>query len=354
MTALRPSSRQTRGSCTRGRTAIAFVVVALSTAMARDAHATPSAKLVYVRGTDTAACPDETMLRRAVATRIGYDPFFPTASKTVIAQLSRAKTGYRGKIQIVGDDGVIRGERELATRGDDCSELISAMALAVSIALDDLDDGPHAAAAPEAVAPATSESFPDVAPPIEAPAPPSAADAPPTPPPAAATTTTKRLAVAVSIGPVLSLGAAPSPSVGGAVAASVRYGWAAARFDLRADLPAGGDLAGGGRVTASSVLASAALCVRGDVPFVCAGGGVGTFAASTASIPRPASDNALLGELLATAGVDVSVSRSLFVEPFVAAGLVLTRHRVFVDGIEAYRLPAVGATGGIHLGWRFL
>ena len=81
-----------------------------------------------MRGPGTAACPDESQLRRAVATRIGYAPFFATASKTVIAQISRAKAGYRGKIQIIGDDGVIRGERALATRGDDCSKLVSTLA----------------------------------------------------------------------------------------------------------------------------------------------------------------------------------------------------------------------------------
>jgi hypothetical protein len=342
---------------TRSRLRLAATVVAgfVATISARQAHATPSAKLVYVRGPETAACPDESQLRRAVATRIGYDPFFATASKTVIAQISRVKTGYRGKIQIIGDDGVIRGERELATRGDDCSELISALALAVSIALDDLDDGAPAPA-PAATAPAFTA--PDAVAPTADAAPPavvsSAADdgarAAPPPLPSSAS----RLGVAVSAGPVVSLGAAPGPSVGGAVAATLRYGWAALRVDLRADLPASGDLGGGGRVTASSLVGTAALCVRADVPFVCAGGGLGSFATTTESISAPASDHALLLQVLAVAGADVSLSRQLFVEPFAQLGVVLTRHRVFVDGIEAYRLPAVAATAGIHLGWRFL
>jgi len=337
-------------------------VCSLTIAATRDAQATPSAKLVYVRGPETAACPDETQLRRAVATRIGYDPFFPSASKTVIAQVSRASAGYRGKIQIIGDDGLIRGERELATRGDDCSELISAMALAVSIALDDLDDAPRSSEA----APATSPA--EAAPGAVVPAAPTEAETAPSAPTAPnaraargvddgtspTATTPSRLGIAAGFGPVVSFGAAPVPSVGAAVAATVRYAWAAARFDLRADLPASGDLAGGGTVTASSVLATAALCVRADVPFVCAGGGLGSFSSTTASIAHPASDHALLVELLAVAGADVSLSRQLFVEPFAEVGLVLTRHRVLVDGIEGYRLPVVAATAGIHLGWRFL
>ena len=346
--------------------AAVFVAAGLSLVATRDAYATPSAKLVYVRGPDTAACPDEDQLRRAVATRIGYDPFFPSAPKTVIAQVSRAKAGYRGKVQITGDDGRIRGERELATRGDDCSELISAMALAVSIALDDLDEAPPTPPTPATATAPPAASDAVAAPASSLPAAPGEAITPPAPSPRAGAagsaeqpappvgTRASRLDITASIGPVVSVGAAPGPSVGAAVAATVRYGWAAARLDLRADLPAGGDLAGGGRVSSRSVLATAALCARANTPFVCAGGGVGSFASTTSSISHPASDDALLVEALAVAGADVGLSRQVFLEPFVEVGFVLTRHRVFVDGVEAFRLPVVAGTGGIHLGWRFL
>src|SRR4051794_27128190 len=104
--------------CGRLHVAAAACVGLALCALTQEARATPSAKLVYVRGSGATTCPDETELRRAVATRLGYDPFFPAASKTVIAQVSRAGTvtGYHGRVQIVGDDGNIRGERELATR----------------------------------------------------------------------------------------------------------------------------------------------------------------------------------------------------------------------------------------------
>src|SRR6188472_4541113 len=81
------------------------------------AFASPSAKLVYVRGTGAETCPEEADLRRAVATRIGYDPFFPVAQKTVIAQVSKVSAGYRARVQIVAEDGTVRGERELGTKG---------------------------------------------------------------------------------------------------------------------------------------------------------------------------------------------------------------------------------------------
>ncbi len=334
------------------RVAFALVSFLAVTAWPIPSRATPSAKLVYVREPAARACPGESDLRKAVASRIGYDPFFPTASKTVIAQISRAATGYRGKVQIVGDDGNLRGSRDLSTRGDDCSELLSALALAISIALDDLDDGkppptsasgqaaettPPAAPAPEPSPP------PQVEPLREAPR----VAAPPAQP-------ARALGLLLGAGPTTSFAFAPSPSIGASLAGTLRYSLLAARFGLRADLPAGGDLAGGGRVMASSVLASVSGCIRGDVPFVCAGAGVGSFATTTAGVHTPASDTALLTAVVFSGGVDIPFWRQLYVEPFVEGDVVLTRHRVLVDGVDSYQLPGFAGTGGIHLGWRFL
>ncbi|MGH7440137.1 MAG: hypothetical protein ACRENE_30975, partial [Polyangiaceae bacterium] len=55
----------------------------------RTAGATPSARLVYSRTTEASSCPDEAELRKAVATRLGYDPFFSWARQTVVVQISR-------------------------------------------------------------------------------------------------------------------------------------------------------------------------------------------------------------------------------------------------------------------------
>jgi hypothetical protein len=334
------------------------VVAALTSASASQALATPSAKLVYVRGTGTNSCPDESELRRAVSARIGYDPFFPTASKTVVAQVTRATKGFRARVQIVGDDGRVRGEKDLTTGGDDCNELIATMALAISIALDDLDDGTKAA--PDAAATTPAATTPAAGPPADEEAPRAAVpetrpkDAPAPAPPTtnAPPSENRRLTMTASAGPALSIGAAPAPSVGGALAATIRYSWAAARFALRGDLPSSGDLERGGRVTTRTVLATAAACVRGDAPFFCAGAGLGSLDATTQEIARPSSDDALLVLLVATGGVDLALGSQLYVEPFVDAGLVLTRHRVSVDGISAYVLPVFAGTAGLHLGLR--
>ena len=308
----------------------------------------------------TNACPAESDLRKAVASRIGYDPFFPTASKTVIAQISRVPSGYRGKVQIVDDDGNALGSRDLSTRGDDCSELLSALALAISIALDDLDDGkPPPAPAGEGAA-VTAPVAPVGIAPIAAPEAAAAPRASATPPPndaardaSSAQPTPRRLAFIASAGPTTSFGFAPAASLGASLAATLRYSLVAARLGLRADLPASGGLTGGGTVSARTVLATASACLRDDLPFVC-GVGLGSFATTTSGIPTTGSDTALLATVLASAGVDIPVWRQLYVEPVVEGDLLLTRHRVVVDGVEGYRMPGFAGTAAIHLGWRFL
>lgn len=182
-----------------------MAVLLLALVVARTASASPSAKLVYVRGAGAETCPAEAELRKAVAVRIGYDPFFPVAQKTVVAQLARAPGGYRARVQIVGDDGTLRGERELATKGDDCGELTAAIALAVSVALDDLDEPPPAAAPapPPAAAPAPPPPEVTVAPRVDRPPPPVERPAPEARTP---------IVLALAGGPTVAVGSAPAPA----------------------------------------------------------------------------------------------------------------------------------------------
>ncbi|MFO0677084.1 MAG: hypothetical protein U0169_11140 [Polyangiaceae bacterium] len=104
--------------------------------MTRPCLAIPAARLVYVRGSGAESCPDEDELRRAVATRLGYDPFFPTASSTLIADVERAKGRFVAHIKLVGDDDVTRGARRLEHGGPSCADMIDTMALSISIAID--------------------------------------------------------------------------------------------------------------------------------------------------------------------------------------------------------------------------
>jgi len=306
--------------------------------VASPAVASPSAKLVYIRGSGAETCPPESDLRKAVAVRLGYDPFFPTAQKTVVTQVSRSKDGFRGKVQIVGDDGALRGERDLATTGDDCNELMSALALTVSIALDDLD-----------------EVLPRDLPPPAPPAPP-APPVPPSPRPAAKPAphpSPSGPEFALSGGPALAVGTAPAPAVGVSVAVSARWKLFALRADVRGELPASASLEPSGRVSTNVLFATASGCLRGRLPFACLGMGGGVVSSRTEGITAPASDAAALLVVVGRAGLDLPLGSLLYVEGLLEGGLQAFQHRVAVDGRKVYEMPlGWGAMAG-HLGARF-
>lgn len=52
---------------------VVFGIAAAMVFVAPSAEASPSARLVYVRGAGAEACPDEATLRGAVKQRLGYD-----------------------------------------------------------------------------------------------------------------------------------------------------------------------------------------------------------------------------------------------------------------------------------------
>ncbi len=324
---------------------VALGAVAALFVAAPHAWASPSAKLVYVRGAGAEACPAEHELRNAVAARIGYDPFFPAAQKTVVAQVARTSLGYRGNVQIVGDDGTLRGERELSSSGDDCAEIVSAMALAMSIALDDLDEAPPPAAPPDS--PSLSDPEPKAMPIVEAPSarPPPAAPAVERGPP---------IELAASAGPLVSLGTAPAAAVGGSVAALMGYRRLGVRLAVRGELPAAGKLGPTGIVSTNTTVASVSMCVRAKIPFGCIGPGIGVIASTTEGITRPASDRAMLVVLLATVGADVALGRGFYVEPLLEGSVNLVPRRVEVDGRQVFSVSMVTGTVGLHVGARFL
>jgi hypothetical protein len=103
--------------------------------MSGSATATPTARLVYSRSGDATSCPDEAALRRAVASRIGYDAFFPWAQRTVVAVIVRRNAAFVATVDLVDESGIDHGAHELHTEGA-CADLLDAIALAIAIAID--------------------------------------------------------------------------------------------------------------------------------------------------------------------------------------------------------------------------
>jgi hypothetical protein len=328
--------------------------------VAKSAHASPSAKLVYVRASGAETCPAEPDLRRAVATRLGYDPFFPSATKTVVAEIAHGAAGYRARIRILGDDGLVRGERELAPSGEDCRELVAALGLAVSIALDDLDDVVLAppttrASAERPVSPSDLQAAPATTPPPPALAP----DTPLAAPPASRAGTASRAELVVSAGPSVSVGSAPAPAAGAGIAATLRGRFIGLRLDLRGDLPSSQTLAvnepganadGRARVSTSLWLAGLSGCLRPSPAVLCLGAGIGRVSSHTGGIARTADDSATIVVTTFRAGLEVPVSRRLYVSPLLEGHLGLARPSVVIDSVSVHEMARFSATAGLHLG----
>ncbi len=171
----------------RPRTGTLGALAALLLFAAR-AEATPRARLVYGRSAEGATCPDEEALRRAVAARLGYDPFFPWAPQTAVVTIGGHAGRLAARFELVDEHARTEGARTLEAANGDCVALVDTLALTISIALD-----PHALARtttahePSADPPAAppEPSAPEIAPlatPVAAPQP-EARDAVPAPAP---------------------------------------------------------------------------------------------------------------------------------------------------------------------------
>jgi hypothetical protein len=68
------------------------------------AGASPTARLVYVRGDGADACPDEASLKHAVATRLGYDPFRPFVPITLFVEVHREAGQFVGSVKVVDEN----------------------------------------------------------------------------------------------------------------------------------------------------------------------------------------------------------------------------------------------------------
>ena len=102
----------------------------------QSALAGQSARLIYSRTAEAAGCSDESGLRQEVAHRLGYDPFVAVSGNTVVAELRGEREGLKARVYVVRDGNMAGGARELAAPNHDCAELMAAVALALSIAID--------------------------------------------------------------------------------------------------------------------------------------------------------------------------------------------------------------------------
>jgi hypothetical protein len=321
------------------------------------AYAAESSRLAYLRGVGAGHCPDEKELRSAVAMRLGYDPFVAWAKTTVHAQLGRDGANLRARVYLADEDGRIRGSRELTAPVDECQNLVAAVALAISIAIDPLS----------ATAPSPARDRAGHTEEAAAPAEPEVVAATPTPSVETEGVARERADAGAAqgsqgaptplstawytgIGPHLASGTSPDLAAGFAGFARLELGRRASiALEGRYDLPAEAEARMGGRVSAALLLASLEPCLRVSPLFFCGLLSIGSLRASGAGVTttrdlstihwggggRLAIELAVLAPLLLRAHVDVIGNA--------------TRTALDIAGERVWRAPPFAAAAGVSV-----
>jgi hypothetical protein len=283
-------------------------------AVSGTAAASPSARLVYLRNAGAESCPDEMSVRGAVAARLGYDPFFPSAQETMFIEVSRDREGYRARVKLVAGDNKVRGTRELSQAGESCSGIIDALALSMSIAIDP-DSLTRAPTAELEAAASPSPSPPPVMPAAETAAAPAAKTAPtavgadevparPSP--------RERPAVELWLAPAVWLSSGPASAVGGELGARLRWSHVSVGLSGRGDPPSSRTI-DGVDVSLAFLGASGEACGHWSVLSACAQSTLGVVTSSSNASVRH-DDSTTRWLVGASVGVEVPVA-CLLVQP---------------------------------------
>ena len=92
--------------------------------------------LDYSVGEGAGDCPSRAALMRAVSERLGYQPFVSKSAELVRVQLSAKATLYSAHVSVRDASGAEVATRRVAEHVAGCDQLIAALALSISLALD--------------------------------------------------------------------------------------------------------------------------------------------------------------------------------------------------------------------------
>jgi hypothetical protein len=299
-----------------GRHCIGLRLAGFALVLTRAAAAFPTSRLVYARGPGAEQCPDQDAVRRAVTSRLGYDPFFPGSDKTIVARILRDSDRLKGEVELVDEHGVELGLREFSAESDKCADLIGAMALSISIAIDPKSAETYAKGPPDEAPASEDAPEPEPANPGPMDAPPAAPK--PSAPPAAAPhlnlvaaprATPSAVAWSAGVGLAGAFGSAPKPTLGALAFGAGRMGAWSLAFEVRADLPVTDEQKGATFRTTGYAL-SALPCFHVGFAFACELTQVGVIQA-TGTEPASHSGSSLLFSLGGRVGSELALTPAL-------------------------------------------
>lgn len=322
------------------RRIVTIAALAVAWLCEHHADAAPTSKLVYSRSSDAEACPDEQALRREVAARVGYDPFFAWAKRTIVAGITRREGAFVATVDMIDEDGVSHGARELRTEGE-CRELLDAVALAIAIAID-----PQSLSrpAPPPAPPPPSQPADEIHPETAGPPPTARPEADTLPHRAPSTGAPTTTAFEVSAGAVASGGVAPTLAAGLALGVGVRWRAFSLSLEGRIDAPAGGSAQGGGDVSSWLVLGGLAPCLHLGPLFGCALGQAGSVQTSGSGVPGPLSASTLWWAAGGRVGVVFPARDDLLLRLRTDVLANLDRATLQLNGLGAWTAPPVATS----------
>jgi len=328
----------------RVRRFVAIAVLVLAWSEGTTARAAPTSRLVYSRSTDATSCPDEQALRRAVAARVGYDPFFAWATRTIVASVARRGAAFVATVDLVDEGGVSHGARELRAEGA-CGELLDAVALAIAIAIDPQSltraSAPEAEATPAPPPAPGGQVHEDGIPSMGAPA---NADTAPPPRPVDAPVSPFRFELGG--GAVASAGVAPAPAVGFSLSGGLRWPWFSLSLEGRVDAPASNSAPGGGEVTSWLVLGGVAPCLHLGPFFGCALAQAGSMQSFSSGTQNTQSGSAPWWTLGGRAGALVNLTGSTLLRMHADVVANLDPAALTLNGFTAWLAPPAAASLG--------
>lgn len=311
--------------------------IAVLVGFANKAHAdAPSRKtvtLVYAPGV-AASCPDESSLRSAVSVRLGYDPFEAKAERTVTATIARDRSGLHADVTLRGAHGNVEGSRRLTSATNDCVELGSTLALAISIAIDPLSLTRSAATEPAQPAAAFPTALTESAP--EKPAePPRERGAP--------------VKFRLGLDGGAAFGATPGTSLLGGVFAGVSYRSFFVELEGRAHTASAVDASPRGSVRASLLVARLAPCLRRSIAIGCLLVGGGELVGSGSGVDAPDDDATFYADAGGRLGVEVPLVGGTSLRVFGDLLFPLVTTKLRLRGAEVWSTPLVTAALGASL-----
>ena len=307
-----------------------------------EALASPTARLSYVRGPGAESCPDEESMRRAVATRLGYDPFRVSAPITLSVAIRRTKDAYAGEVKLVDEGGLERGARTFESRASECTEIAETMALSMSIAVD-----PQSALAPPKPADPPPKDPVVVEEPTPAPLPEPRPLPPPVPLPKPEKPPESRREpwVGLALGAHGAAGIGPSPAFGLAGSGELRLPGASLGLGARVDFPSSSTTSEGGRANVLFAGGEAVPCFRVSIAFGCGVLLLGGVRAESFDVTTPRSSATFFAAAGARAGADVPLGRDFALRlavdllgHFTPYGLAVNGRSVFTSSSFSGRL----------------